>query len=273
MTDRTPSWHDLNAYADGELRASEAAGVARAAADDPALADRVAMLARLKATVHELALAPLPTEVAEVYRAAARPRKPAGRRGRGIFAAAGAVAAVAIAAAVLLTLARETAQPTWRDLAVGLHRTWAEAEPGQGGEPTADALLASLSHLGQAAQVPDLSGARLTVGYLQPIASEHGRGLHIGYRGTRGCRVSLILLPAVEGLPGEPAALAGEGGQQYAWRVGKLGYALLASGMDPRHYAVVLQSVYQASRTYAPIGPETRTALVRSRARSRPCAA
>lgn len=277
MTDRKPSWDDLSAYADGELPASEAAGVARAVADDPALADQVATLTRLKATVHEQGLAPLPAEVAEAYRTAARPPAPARRLSRRLWPAAAAVAAalaiVVIAATVLLPLGRESTQPTWRDLAVQLHRTWAGSDPGQATAPTADSLLASLSQLGQAAQVPDLSGARLTVGYVRPITSEYGRGLHIGYRGTRGCRVSLIILPAVEGLSREPAPLAGEGRQQYAWRVGGLGYALLASGMDPQHYAVVLQSVYEASRTYAPIGPETRTALVRSRARSRPCAA
>jgi hypothetical protein len=47
---------------------------------------------------------------------------------------------------------------------------------------------------------------------------------------------------------------------------------LLASGMDPRHYEVVLDAVYQASRTFAPVDPETRTALTRSRERARPCA-
>ena len=52
MTDRNPSWRDLNAYADGELAPAEAASVARAVAESPALADHVATLARLKATVH-----------------------------------------------------------------------------------------------------------------------------------------------------------------------------------------------------------------------------
>ena len=277
MTDRKPSWRDLNAYADGELLAAQAAGVARAVAEDPELADQVATLARLKAAVQEQGQAPLPAEVAEVYRSAPWPRKSTGRPGRQISAVAGAVAAalaiVVIAAAILVPLGHETAQPPWRDLAVRLHQTWAAAAPGEASEPTADNLLASLSQLGQAAQVPDLSAARLTVGYLRPISSEYGRGLHVGYRGTRGCRVSLIILPAVKGLSGKPVALAGEGGQRYAWRVGGLGYALLASGMDPPHYAVVLQTVYEASRNYAPVGPETRTALARSRARSRPCAA
>jgi anti-sigma factor RsiW len=276
MTDRKPSWHDLNAYADGELAASEAAAVARAVAHDPALADQVATLARLKATVHEQGEVPLPEDITRLHRNAARPGGAAGRTGRRTWAvlgaAAAALAAVLVVGAALFPIGPENGQPSWQDLALSLHRTWAASPPPeQAAEPTADTLLASLSHLGQAAQVPDLSGARLTVGYLRPIASPYGRGLQVGYRGTRGCRVSLIILPATAGLAEKPVAF-GSGGETYAWRVGGLGYALLASGMDPHHYEVVLQAVYQASRTFAPVGPETRTALMRSREQSRPCA-
>jgi anti-sigma factor RsiW len=53
MSEKKPNWCDLNAYADGELLPTEAAGVARAVAEDPALADQVATLARLKATVRD----------------------------------------------------------------------------------------------------------------------------------------------------------------------------------------------------------------------------
>jgi anti-sigma factor RsiW len=64
MSEKKPNWCDLNAYADGELLPTEAAGVARAVAEDPALADQVATLARLKATVREQGQAPLPSELA-----------------------------------------------------------------------------------------------------------------------------------------------------------------------------------------------------------------
>lgn len=276
MTDRKPSWRDLNAYADGELPASETAAVARAVAKDPVLADQVATLARLKATIDDLGQAPLPADLTRLRRNAAPPRDASGRTRRRTWAALGAaaaaLAAVLVVGVVLFPIGPETDQPSWRQLALRLHETWAESTAEQAAEPTADTLLASLSHLGQAAQVPDLSGARLTVGYLRPIASPYGRGLQVGYRGTRGCRVSLIILPVTAGLAEKPVALGGGGGESYAWRVGGLGYALLASGMDPRHYEVVLKAVYQASRTFAPVGPETRTALTRSRERSRPCA-
>ena len=277
MRERKPNWRDLNAYADGELLPSDAAGVARAVAEDPALADQVATLARLKATVQEQGEAPLPAELTKICGTAPQPQDGNTRPRRRAWALAGAVAAtvafVILAAALLTPVRQEAAQPAWRDFAVHLHQTWANAEPSEAAEPTADALLASLSQLGQAAQVPDLSGARLTVGYLRPLTSNHGHGLHVGYRGTRGCRISLIVLPSVPGLSEQPVMLAGEDGQQHAWRVGGLGYALLASGMDPGHYAVVLQTVHEASRRQAPVGPETRTALAESRTRSRPCAA
>ena len=277
MTDRAPSWRDLNAYADGELAPAEAAGVARAVAESPALADQVATLARLKATVQEQAQAPLPDELAGIDETAAasrnKPSKSARRPWALLGGVAAAVAIVVLAAALLIPTGRNTSGPAWRDLAVRLHQSWSDAAPDAAGEPRADALLAGLSQLGKAAQIPDLSGARLTVGHLESINSDYGDGLHVGYRGTRGCRVSLIILPASLSLSEAPLALAGEGGQQHAWRVGGLGYALLASGMDPRHYAVVLKTVHEASRKFAPLGPETRTALAESRARSRPCAA
>ena len=73
-------------------------------------------------------------------------------------------------------------------------------------------------------------------------------------------------------LPEEPMPLSSSD-QQNVWRVGGLGYALLASGMDPKHYAVILQTVHKASRSTVPIEAETRTALRESRSRARPCAA
>lgn len=281
MSEKKPNWRDLNAYADGELLPSDAAAVARAVAEDPALADQVATLARLKATVEELGQAPPPAELAARRGAAPqgknqgkdRSARPLRRAGAWLGVAAATAAFIVLATALLIPADRETAEPAWRDLAVQLHQSWAQAEAGQAAEPSAGALLVSLSHLGRAAQIPDLSGARLTVGYLRAIASDHGQGLHVGYRGTRGCRVSLIVLPAAAGLPQEPVLLAGAGDQTYAWRVGGLGYALLASGMDPKHYQVVLKTVHEASLKHAPVGPETRVALAESRARSRPCAA
>jgi anti-sigma factor RsiW len=269
MSESKPNWCDLNAYADGELLPTEAAGVARAVAEDPALADQVATLARLKATVQEQGQVPLPAKLADICgttpQGADTTAQPLRRTWAWLGAAAATAAFIVLAAALLIPAERKTAQPAWHDFAVQLHQAWARAEPDEATEPSADALLASLSNLGQAAQVPDLSGARLTVGYVQPLASDHGQGLHVGYRGTRGCRVSLIVLPAVAGLPQKPVMLAGVGRQRYTWRVGGLGYALLASGME--------HSVHEASLKQAPVGPETRVALAESRARSRPCAA
>lgn len=276
MTQRPPSWRDLNAYTDGELEVSEAAAVARSVAENPAIADQVATLARLKATVQEQAQAPLPEELAAIPtapRLRGEPRDAARRPWVALGGVAAALAIVVLAAAFLIPVGRDAAEPEWRDFAVRLHEAWAETAEDPAEDATADALLVSLSQLGQATQIPDLSGARLTISHLQSISSAYGNGLHIGYRGTRGCRVSLVILPAAHGLSEAPVALAGGPSQQHAWRVGGLGYALLASGMDPQHYAVVLDTVHQASRKFAPLGPETRTALAESRARSRPCAA
>ncbi len=293
MSGAKPSWRDLNAYADGELSAAEAAGVARAVAEDPELARQVAALARLKATVQEEGQAVIPPGLSQLAKGAERQTANKGEERarrtprRFLWPAFGGLAAtlafLVVGAAMLFPLDPQPAQPAWLDFAQELHDDWAGTagsgardpvdEAAQTGDPpTADLLLASLSRLGPAALVPDLSDARLTVGYLRPIASAYGEGLHVGYRGTRGCRVSLIIMTGGGELPETPTPF-GSAGERHAWRVGGLGYTLLASDMDPDHYAVILKTVHETSRSAAPLGPETRTALRSSRAQARPCAA
>ena len=53
MTKKYPDWEELNAYVDGEIDAHDSARVARSVATDPALAEQVAILTRLKAAVTE----------------------------------------------------------------------------------------------------------------------------------------------------------------------------------------------------------------------------
>lgn len=297
MSGPKPSWRDLNAYADGELSAAQAAGVACAVAEDPDLAREVAALARLKATVQEEGRAQIPAGLTELSGRAEGPDATAQRRrGNGprpvwrvLGGLAAALALVVLGAALLYSPEPQPERPAWLDFAQQLHEDWAGTVGSGGGMvgpgeptdqttdsagdlPTADHLLASLSRLGPAAMVPDLSSARLTVGYLRPLSSAYGEGLHVGYRGTRGCRVSLIIMDGAGNLPETPTALGG-GPERHAWRVGRLGYVLMASGMDPQHYAVILETVHRASRSAEPIGPETRTALRTSRSRARPCAA
>ena len=55
MTKIYPDWKELNAYVDGELDAHDSARVARSVAIDPALADQVAILTRVKAAVADIA--------------------------------------------------------------------------------------------------------------------------------------------------------------------------------------------------------------------------
>ena len=59
MSEAWPTWETLNAYMDGELSTAEAAKVARAVAERPLLADQIAYLSRLKATVRSSMAMPI----------------------------------------------------------------------------------------------------------------------------------------------------------------------------------------------------------------------
>ena len=103
------------------------------------------------------------------------------------------------------------------------------------------------------------------------MGTQGNPGLHLGYEGTRGCRISLFLLSPAET---KPSALAYHGtGQRhaYGWHLGEAGYLLLAEGMDPDRFRLIAESVYRSMLEAAPFNETTKTALARSRAETRPC--
>ena len=57
------------------------------------------------------------------------------------------------------------------------------------------------------------------------------------------------------------------------WQNGDFAYLLLASGMDPHHFATVAATAREAIRRHQPLAETERMALRDSRARSRPCLA
>ncbi len=99
-------------------------------------------------------------------------------------------------------------------------------------------------------------------------------GIAMQYLGTRGCRVTYIAFPGAGTELGEDLTPVESGGLTgYGWRVGAIGYGLLAQGMDPNRLAVIAKNVHAASRLYRPLDDAARTQLAQSRAESRACAA
>jgi len=253
-----PDWETLNAYVDGELPIGAAAKVARALAEDRVLAAAVATLTRLKAATHEVG--------GDHGVVVSRPAAP-GWRGVAMVAA---MVALFIAGTVFMIPYGKPSAPPWLAQAWGVHAAWTGDEGAAG---DSGRVLAAMSRVGAQAYLPDLSAASLSLTRLEPLAPDiAGRGgMHLGYRGNRGCQLSLLILGGGDGLP---TALTrfGQGRRQiFGWRSATHGYVLMAEGMDDARLGVIARSVYQGALRRAPFDDATRTALRHSREVSAPC--
>ena len=145
-------------------------------------------------------------------------------------------------------------------------------------------MRAAQRHLGALAFVPDLRAAGLTLVRLSTGPKLDGRrSLHLGYRGQRGCRLSLFVLEGGIGLdeglrdlgpelgPELGAGAASPGRQAVAWQAGGFSNLLLAEGMDPLRFVEISRRVFHASLEQRPFDAETRLALQRSREESQRC--
>ena len=95
----------------------------------------------------------------------------------------------------------------------------------------------------------------------------------LGYAGTRGCKVTLIAAAAPGPLVDEPRFFEQGGRTAYGWRVGQVGYLLVAEGMARERLDLIADSVRRASLERLPLNEETRTALMQNRRDSKPCLA
>ncbi|MDX6749341.1 hypothetical protein SH611_05945 [Geminicoccaceae bacterium 1502E] len=260
MKQSRPDLEALGAWLDGELPAVPAAAVARAVAQDRAVAEQVAQLARLKAVLAGERAAP-PIVLPPQRRPLLGPR-------RRPLALAAAVALVLLAGAPVWLLGHgpePTAPPAFVTVR---HQAWAQGA-GQP-PPAAGMVLAALQGFGRPAHIPDLAPAGLALAGVALLDEAGQPALHAFYLGSRGCRLSLFIHgPA--GLPETPRAFGADGSRGYAWRSGGVGYALLASGMEPARLELVAREVASATLEKAPFDAETRMALADSRAASAPC--
>lgn len=271
MSEDRIDFETLNAYVDGELDLARRAEIADAIAREPHLARQVAALSRLKSEVAEsVETADLGIDLPD--------RRPRARR-RSVVIAASIAVAFAAAGAIFVTTSSD-AELAW---AVEAHESWAGQPDRRLAEPKADVALAALSRVGASAYVPELTAAKLRIAHIDRVAGPAGgEAVLVGYRGTRGCKISLLVAadapdtadatgarspsPAPE--PFDADALHG-----YRWRAGGLAYVIIAEGMDKARFSLIAKSVYRASLERAPVDPETRMALARSRAESPPCMA
>ena len=258
MTDQKFDFETLNAFVDNELDADQRAEVLAQAARDPALARELAALSRLKATLAQS----IDTPELDMPAAAAplRWRRVAMAASVALLVAAGAVFG-------LVRLSGEAAfDPAWASSA---HATWVAPQGRSGGVGRA---LAAATAPGFFA--PDLSAAKLSIAHVgHAKGPAGGRATVIGYVGTRGCKVSLIVFPVAETAATPMQRIDRPPLLGYAWRVGRHGYAVVAEGMPEARLSLVAAGLREASLKHRPIREETRTALAESRAKSPPCRA
>jgi anti-sigma factor RsiW len=248
----------LNAYVDGELDAADSARVAEAIARDPAVAREVMLLSRLKSATAEA----IGEEAIDL---------PSGRfsRPRLYRIAASLVLGLVGAAALWFSMSGSPPGSSSTDFARRGHSSWTTVARDKAVDPSVvlAAAPAQLVH----AYVPDLSAAKLSLVHAAIVDSELGTTLVVGYAGTRGCRVTLLVTAAGDDSDklfriGEVTELASA-----QWRAGDLNYMLLAKGMARKRFRLLATSVYDASLEAVPISEDDRMALARSRAQSKPC--
>ena len=154
-----------------------------------------------------------------------------------------------------------------------VHEQWVKAGPGIPSPSAGERLKTSLTELGLAAYVPDLSAAKLRFARLRRVPMTTGKGLHIGYLGSKGCMVSLVVSPDAGDLEETLVSYDSARGLAYGWRVGDYGYFLMGDRMAPARLSVIAEILLTATRERAVIGEPMLLALQRSREANPPCAA
>lgn len=261
MSGTEPSFEELNAYVDGELDAGARARVAQAVAARPDLARQVATLSAMKDAA---------SQTVPVQRQAP-PRETKAPRRRIQYAA---VAAAALLVALLLTVQfggwrAETSRPGWLVQAWQIHHDLFEDS---GETASAGHILTALSAFPHEAYIPDLTATKLEIGTVRTVqAPVGGSAIAIGYLGTRGCRLALLIFADDAGLMTKPSSLAAEPALASGWRVGRLNYLLLADGMARPRFDLITDSVYRGSIEQTRFDQRTRQALRQSRISSPPC--
>ncbi len=259
MSSRPSDWEALNAYVDGELEPGRAADVAERVAGDPAMARQAAALTGMKAALADIPDVPV-FDIA--------PPAPKSTRQRRWLAIAASAAFILAASAFWAT--QFPATPSWLTAAATVHNSLAAQ---QTDAPLYAEQVAAIA--GFQPYIPDLVAAKLSLAAAAPFpVSGSAGGLALQYTGTRGCRVTYVAFPGEGFALDESLARIETGGLTgYGWRVGAIGYALLAQGMDPNRLAVIAANVYAASRLHRPFDDAARAQLAQSRAESRACTA
>ena len=260
--DRKSEFERSNAFVDAELDRDAHGAVLAAAAREPRLAKELSDLTRLKSALED------GIEVPEIVLGGGSARR--------------ARAPMALALAACLALAALTGIGWWWlappaasshgipvAWAMEVHQSWRDGGADSAARPLLRPATARLD-----AHVPDLSAAKLRVAHIGEIEAPGGaRALVVGYLGTRGCRVTLLMDSTPSDLGAAATYFETGGLLAMAWQAGPLRHLILAQGMDRGRFRMIAETVRRASLDRLPVDQPTRMALAQSRAESPPCAA
>jgi len=265
MDSKRPSLEEINAYVDGELSSERAADVARCIAREPAIARQVAALTRLRSVLPQAVDVP----------ALGIPAQPRQHRFQMKTLAAACVAVSLLVSGAAVYLTERTAASPWPEAALVAHDAWrlppADRSGALGG--VRHEAVVQDSHP-SGAYVPDLSASKLSVVFVDANRKLLGRpSIVIGYAGTRGCKVTLLASVGKSQEPDEFRFLTLGESSAYGWRTGAVDYMLIAKGMDRQRFDLIAKSVFHATKERSPFDEDTRTALLDSRRKSKPCMA
>lgn len=250
----------LNAYADGALTATEAAEIARRAAESPEMAQRIAVLHQLKVGVATMADEvmvidpPMPLATA---RPARIPRW-------GLTA--GALAA-AVAVSLSLSFSWPTGRPDHAAVAVHdepladfvvMHDAWIEhGEAAAAGQHVTDWIEDLMQATGLALSLQ----SRLVMG-------DGGLAQHLAFIGPKGCRLSLFEASAPADASGGLDLSISAGLLTARWAAQGYGYVLVARNMDRTRFVTIAAAVHEASRDRGSVDAELLADLRQAR---QPC--
>jgi hypothetical protein len=261
----TPSFETLNAYVDGELDTGHAAEVSRAIASNSELARQVAVLSQLRLSIAESIDTPLlklPVQSSS-----------GGRNVKHFLVAACVAGLLAVGAFLLEKASVGDTVAEWIPSAWEIHQAWDIAAtdvpyPNNLGDLVKVSLIGGLVE----SYVPDLTSAKLTVAYVSKDVLYRGQqSLLVGYTGTRGCKVSLLVTGESAPLSDELTFFQRDQVSLYGWHVGHLDYMLMAEGMASERFRSIANAVYESTKIRLPMNPSTQTLLAESRAKSAPC--
>lgn len=265
-TVEAPDWQMLNAYVDGELDAADAAFVAEAAGNDPAIADQIALLYQLKGLSHETFSGQIPDDLSGISLV-----RPFWRRAPVVMAAAAVVAAMVVGSSFWLGRSTVSVEENAVAVARVMHDEWLNDDQMQSERKSTAILVNALTQFQGMPVIPDLESAQLHISKVKFSRQENGDVLQVGYRGNHGCHVSLFVFSNGH-MPAKITEIQNGKERAYAWEIGDLGYLLFAVGMDPNRLDLLAQKIETQTRSRQPFDHLTREALAASKRNSASCA-